>query len=103
VALFGDSDLAVFFADFGQSTPVVWNGEPAVNGILDTQTDVFSHGGGPGGQERNTVVLRIPYNAFSAIPKPRDPITVAGVSYTVQSLPEQKDMQVTELYLKRAS
>jgi hypothetical protein len=52
--------------------------------------------------ERNLMVLQIPYNAFSAVPKPRDPITVGGVNYTVHSLPEQKDFQVTELYLKRA-
>ncbi len=100
--MFGDSDLAVFFQDFGAATPVVWNNEPAVSGILDVSTDVFSHGGGPGGFERNTVVLRIPYNAFTATPKPFDAIIVGGVSYTVQSLPEQRDMQVTELYLKRA-
>lgn len=98
--MFGDSDLPAFFQDFGQSSPVVWNNETPVNGILDTQIDVF--GSGPGGLERNTVILRIPYNAFSATPKPRDPITVGGVSYTVHSLPEQRDMQVTDLYLKRA-
>ncbi len=100
--MFGDSDLSVFFGDFGKESPVIWNNEPAVNGILDTSTDVFSHGAGPGGFERNTVMLHIPYNAFTAIPKPLDPITVGGVSYTVHSLPEQKDLQVTELYLKRA-
>ena len=100
--MFGDSDLAVFFADFGASTPVIWNGEPAVKGILDTHTDVFTHGGAPGGVERNTVSLSIPYSAFTATPKPRDAITVGGVAYTVLSLPEQRDMQVTELYLKRA-
>ncbi len=99
--MFGDSDLSVFFGDFGKQSPVIWNNEPAVNGILDTYTDVFAHGGGPGGVERNTVVLRIPYNAFTAIPKPRDPITVGGVNYTVHSLPELRDMQITELYLKR--
>jgi hypothetical protein len=100
--MFGDSDLPVFFADFGKDTPVIWNHEPAVNGTLDTSTDVFSHGSGPGGVERNTVILHIPYNAFTAIPKPLDPITVGGVAYTVHSLPEQKDRQITELYLKRA-
>lgn len=100
--MFGDSDLSVFFADFGGDTPVVWNNEPAVNGILDQNTDVFSHGAGPGGMERNIYVLQIPYNAFSAVPKPRDPITVGGVAYTVHSLPEQRSRQVTELYLKKA-
>lgn len=100
--MFGDSDLSLFFADFGQDFPVVWNNEPAVNGILDTSTDVFMHGGGPGGFERNTLALRIPYNAFTATPKPKDPITVAGVAYIVHSLPDQKDMAITELYLKRA-
>lgn len=100
--MFGDADLGVFFADFGGATPVIWNGESAVNGILDTSTDVFAHGGGPGGMERNTVLLRIPYNAFTATPKPRDPISVGGVNYTVHSLPEQKDMQITEMYLKKA-
>jgi hypothetical protein len=99
--MFGDSDLAVFFADFGAPTPVIWKGEPAVDGILDTSIDVFSHGGGPGGFERNTVMLHIPYNAFTGTPKALDPITVGGVPYTVHSLPEQRDMQVTELYLKR--
>jgi hypothetical protein len=100
--MYGDSDLSVFFADFGADSPVIWNNEPAVNGILDISTDVFSHGGGPGGFERNTVILQIPYNAFTATPKPKDPITVGGVSYTVHSLPEQKSMQITELYLKLA-
>ena len=99
--MFGDSDLHVFFDDFGQQSPVIWNNEPAVKGILDTTSDVFMRGGGPGGMERNTVVLLIPYNAFTATPKPRDAISVGGVAYTVHSLPEQKGMQVTELYLKR--
>jgi hypothetical protein len=99
--MFGDSDLSIFFADFGASTPVIWNQEPAVNGILDSFTDVFMHGSGPGGFERNTLCLRIPYNAFTATPQPRDAITVGGVNYTVHSLPEQKDMQITELYLKK--
>ncbi len=100
--MFGDSDLAVFFADFGKQYPVIWNNEPAVSGILDSNMDVFAHGGGPGGAERNTLLLRIPYNAFTSTPKPRDPISVGGVNYTVHSLPEQKDMQITELYLKKA-
>ena len=98
--MFGDSDLPVFSADFGVA--VIWNAEPPVKGILDTATDVFAQSGGPGGFERNTICLRIPYNAFSAVPKPRDAITVNGVSYAVLSLPEQRDMQITELYLKRA-
>jgi hypothetical protein len=100
--MFGDSDLSVFFDDFGKEFPVIWNGEPAVNGILDASTDVFMHGGGPGGFERNTVILQIPYNAFTATPKPKDAILVGGVSYTVHSLPEQKSMQITELFLKLA-
>lgn len=97
--MFGDSDLAVFTADFGM--PVIWNNEPAVNGILDISTDVFSHGAGPGSFERNTVRLQIPYNAFTGIPQPLDAITVDGVAYTVHSLPDQHDMQVTDLYLKK--
>ena len=100
--MFGDSDLSVFFSDFGGDTPVVWNNEPAVNGILDANMDVYAHGGGPGGMERSIMVLQIPYNAFSAQPQPRDPITVGGVNYTVHSLPAQKSMQVIELYLKKA-
>ena len=98
--MFGDSDLGVFFADMG--VPVVWNNEPAVRGILDTSTDTFQHAGAPGGFQRQTVILRIPYNAFSATPAPRDPITVNGVSYTVLELPAQKGMQILELYLKSA-
>ena len=62
--MFGDSDLSVFFGDFGKESPVIWNNEPAVNGILDTSTDVFSHGAGPGGLERNTVMLHIPCDFY---------------------------------------
>jgi len=98
--MFGDSDLAVFTADFG--VPVIWNGEPAVNGILDSSMDAFAHGAGPGGFEKTTYLLRIPFNAFSSVPRPKDAITVDGVDYTVLSLPEQKDMRITELYLKAA-
>lgn len=96
--MFGDSDLAVFTADFG--VPVIWNGEPEVQGILDVNVDVFAHGSGPGGFEKTTYVLRIAFNAFSAVPRPKDPIIVDGVSYTVLSLPDQKDIRFTELYLK---
>lgn len=99
--MFGDSDLGVFFADMG--VPVIWNGEPAVQGILDTTTDDYMHGQGPGGFQKKTAILRFPANSFSATPAPRDAITVNGVSYTVLELPEQRDMQITELYLKAAS
>jgi hypothetical protein len=97
---FGDADLGVFTADFGVA--VVYEGQTA-NGILDTTTDMFMHGEGPGGFERSTVILRVPYNAFSSVPKPMDAITVGGVAYTVKELPEQRDMQITEMYLKPAS
>ena len=90
--MFGDSDLPLLFADFGVS--VIWNAEPSVLGILDTSADVFAHGSGPGGFERSTVMLRIPFNAFSAIPQPLDAITVDGVNYTVHSLPEQRDLRI---------
>jgi len=105
--MFGDNDLSVFFKDMGVS--VSWNGEPAVQGILDTITDLYAHGPGPGGFERQCISLRFPYNAFTAVPAPGDAITVTDLStgtvtnYTVRELPEQKDMQITEVYLKTAS
>jgi hypothetical protein len=102
--MFGDSDLGVFFADMG--VPVVWNDEPAAIGILEQWTDAFAHGSGPGKFQRNTLILRIPYNAFSATPQPCDAVTVmagpyAG-SYTVLEMPDNHDPQVTEVYLKSA-
>lgn len=99
--MFGDSDLGVFFDTGGFGVPVVYQGATA-SGILDTSTGVYMHGSGPGGFERNTVILTLPYNAFSTIPKPLDPITVNGINYTVKELPEQLDMSTTTLYLKSA-
>ena len=98
--MFGDGDLTLFFADTG--VPVQWHGEPVAYGLLDAETDVFSHGAGPGGVEHTTYRLRIPYNAFSATPRPRDAITVDGAAYTVSQLPHQSDLQVIELVLKKA-
>ena len=66
--MFNDFDLPVYFADFGKEFPVIWNNEPAVNGLLDTHTDVWNHGGGPGGEWKRNV-LNIPYNAFMPDPK----------------------------------
>lgn len=88
------------FADFG--TSVTFNGAQAT-GILDTYTDLYMHGGGPGGQESSEIVLRIPYNAFSPMPQPRDVITVAGKNYTVKSLPTNRDAAIVELRLKPAA
>ena len=96
--MLGDNDLPLLFADFG--VPVLWNSQGPVNGILDSSMDAFMHGSGPGGFERNTLKLSIPFNAFTGMPQPGDAITVDGVNYTVHSLPEQRDLRVTELYLK---
>ena len=102
--MFGDNDLPIFFSDMG--VPVSWNNQTA-QGILDQATDAFSHGGGPGSYQRSTLILRFPYNAFSGIPQPRDPITVNGGpfagSYTVLEMPPQQDAQIVELYLKVAA
>ncbi len=95
--MFGDTDLKVFFADFG--VPVVFGAVTAL-GLLDVETDVFSHGAGPGGVERVNYRLRLPWNAFSPSPQPTDTILVNGASYQVLSLPTQKDMQILELALK---
>lgn len=98
--MFGDADLPVFFNDFG--VPVAWNNEAATVGILDTEMNVYAHGGGPGDFETSLLLLRIPYNSFSGVPQPGDAVTVNGVPYTILSQPEQKDQQILEFYLKEA-
>ena len=97
--MFADSDLPVFFADFG--VPVVWKGQTAL-GLLDRAVDLFEHGTTPGGFQGGRILLRIPVNAFNGVPLPRDPITVDGNSYTVQEQPPQQDAQILEFYLKLA-
>ncbi len=98
-SVYGDNDLPVFFADMGVS--VIWEDQTA-RGILDQAVDPFQHGAGPGAFQRATLTLRFAYNAFTGTPQPRDPITVAGVNYTVLDLPPQEDPQIVILRLKLA-
>lgn len=95
--MFGDSDLGVFFADTG--VPVTF-GSAQSTGLLDIETDLFMQSGGPGAVERQSYLLRLPWNAFTPAPAPGDAITVNGSSYVVMSLPVQKDAQILELNLK---
>ena len=95
--MFGDADLGIFFADMGET--VAFNGAQA-KGLLDVETDLYSHGSGPGGVERQTYLLRIPWNAFTPLPIPGDAITVGTSSYVVSALPVQKDAQIYEMNLK---
>ena len=87
------------FADFG--VPVFFNGTQAA-GILDTYTDTFSHGGGPGAFGSVEYVLRLPFNAFSPMPVSLDAITVDGTDFTVRDAPKNQDAAIVELRLKPA-
>lgn len=93
---FGDGDLPVFFADFG--VPVVFQGQMAL-GLVDTPSNIFNHGGGPGGMESERYCLRLAFNAFAAMPYPGKSITVDGVAYTVKTRSKLEDGKIVEFEL----
>lgn len=95
---FGDSDLPIFFADFGVS--VVFQGQ-TVNGNLDSPSEGFAFGSGPSTMEEQRYCVSVPYNAFTTIPKAKDAITVNGVSYTVKARHYSQDGSVMSLELQQ--
>lgn len=107
--MLGDSDLAAIFTTNEFGVPILFGGSQAT-GVVDEYTDVFMHGGGPGGFESGLIVLRLPWNAFNPMPKSKDTITIsaspnlpAGVAagdYTVKALPKNRDASMVELHLK---
>ena len=92
----GDSDLGVFFSDFG--VPVVFQGQAAL-GNFDSPSDSFSYGSGPSTAEQQWYCVSLPYNAFTPIPKPKDAITVDGVAYTVKGRKYGEDGKIMTLEL----
>lgn len=78
----GDSDLPVFFADFG--IPVVFNGF-TTNGIFESPSELENLASNGGSFEQQERVVLIASTAFVVPPKARDALTVDGTSYTVKS------------------
>jgi hypothetical protein len=109
--MFGDSDLAAIFNPNELGVPVTFGGSQ-VTGAVDEYTDVFNHGGGPGGFETGLIILHLAWNAFNPMPKLKDTITLpahpnlpAGVppgDYIVKALPKNRDSSIVEHHLKRA-
>lgn len=92
----GDSDLGVFFADFG--VPVVFGGVTA-QGIFDApgKDAIF---------DRTAVsdvdyALTLPAAAFSPMPKSGSRLTVSGVAYQVRSSNPLDDGALVDLRLRK--
>ena len=79
---FGDSDLGVFFGDFG--VPVTFGGT-TVLGNLDTPLDSVNFGGGPSGIGRQQFSITVPANSFPRTLRNGDKLTVASVPYVVKA------------------
>jgi hypothetical protein len=77
---FGDSDLAVFTADFGVTVEF---GGSSANGIFDQPTDTKLADMGFGGLEVTAPAVRLPYTAFTPMPTEGDTVTVNGTDYVV--------------------
>lgn len=100
--MFGDADLGVFFADFGKETAVTFSGV-TVPGILDQPESVHLGDRGFGGINATLPVVRLPYNAFSPMPKNTDRLVVAGQAYTVTERTAESDGAILAYSLKKAS
>lgn len=85
---FGDSDLALFAADFGVA--VTFN-SATVMGIFDRPQKLSLADEGYGGINTTAPVVRIPFNAFASMPKTTDSITVDGTTYTVDNIDSDAD------------
>lgn len=79
---FGDSDLPIFFADFGVS---VIFGSETTNGIFETPSELENLASNGGSFEQQERVILVASTAFTTPPKPKDSVTVDGTSFTVKS------------------
>lgn len=93
---FGDSDLGVFFADFGDT--VTFSGKTA-KGNLDSPSEMFTHDG-PGGIEEDRYMLLLPSNAFTPFPLPQQALAVNGKNFTVRDRQFMDDGALAQLTLK---
>lgn len=91
----GDSDIGIFFGEFG--VPVVY-GPQSTTGLLDTPSASQSFGGSV--MEKGEAAVKIATTALNPMPKTRDTITVAGLTYAVQERTVLDDGAITELKLK---
>jgi len=78
--MFGDADLPVFFADFGD--PVTF-GSNTVLGNFNRPVQIKLADQGFGGVETAFPSVELAYNAFSPMPDSGDTLNVAGTDYTV--------------------
>jgi hypothetical protein len=86
--VFAQRDLRTLCRDtgvpvsFGSVSTYPDDGQP-VMGIFDRPVGMKLAAEGIGGVENAAPELRLPFNAFSAMPQAGDAVTVDGVSYTV--------------------
>ena len=93
---FAATDLRAFCRDLG--VPVTFagvsvypdTGEP-VKGLLDQPTQNRGGDQGFGGIDITVPELRLPFNAFSPMPRNKQAITVDGVAYTIADTSSEDD------------
>lgn len=96
----GDSDLEVFVQDFG--VPVVFGGVTKT-GIFNKPTKSALADEGFGGIAMSRPSVRLPFNAFTPMPEPRNAITVNGSNYTIADEEAETDGAFVCYPLKAAS
>jgi hypothetical protein len=98
--MFGDADLPVFFADFGD--PVTF-GTKTVLGNFNRPVQIKLADQGFGGVETAFPSVELAYNAFSPMPGPGDAVNVDGTAYTVSEPTAVSDGAIVCYELKKVS
>jgi hypothetical protein len=95
---FGDSDLGIFFADMG--VPVTFGANTA-NGIFDALGEDIVFGNANVSGVKYSV--RLPFNAFTVMPKVDDTLLIGGATYKIRNQNPIRDGKVFEYLLKVGS
>lgn len=95
--MFGDPDLAVFFSDFAVT---VQFGGQAAQGIFERIDSNMLADRGFGGFDAPKPTVKLPYNAFSPMPKELDVIVVDDINYTITERPTNRDLAIVIYALK---
>jgi hypothetical protein len=98
--MFGDSDLPVFFADFG--VPVIF-GTNTVLGNFNRPVQTKLADQGFGGVDTAFPSVELAYNAFSPMPVSGDALNVNGTAYTVSEPTAVSDGAIVCYDLKKVS
>lgn len=94
--MFGDSDLKVFFADFG--VDLTFNGVTVK--ALDDSYDQRDSGSQSFVDLVDLVtMIQLPYNSFNPMPKRGDTVTLVSTDMKVRDVLQEKDGGVTQLFL----